>query len=67
VGRGSVDAWAAALLTKADLGIGPQVSLLSKLDHIAGTGGGAPAWLASHPKSAERIAAIRRLEAGWRA
>lgn len=61
------DAWAAALMTRAGFGVGPQVSLLSKLDHIAGTGGGAPAWLASHPKGAERIAAIRRLEAGWRA
>jgi putative metalloprotease len=61
------DAWAAALMTRAGFGVDPQVSLLSKLDHIAGAGGGAPAWLASHPKGAERIAAIRRLEAGWRA
>lgn len=60
------DAYAAALMTKAGLGSGPQTSLLAKLDRTAGLGGGAPVWLASHPPSAERIAAIRRLEDGWR-
>jgi putative metalloprotease len=61
------DAYAAALMTKAGLGTGPQVSLLAKLDRIAGMGGGAPVWLASHPPSAERIRAIETLAAGWRA
>jgi metalloprotease len=60
------DAYAAALMTKAGLGTGPQVSLLSKLDRIAGVGGGAPVWLASHPPSAERIRAIETLAEGWR-
>jgi putative metalloprotease len=61
------DAYAAALMTKAGLGTGPQVSLLGKLDRMAGMGGGAPVWLASHPPSAERIRAIETLAAGWRA
>ncbi|WP_111430775.1 M48 family metallopeptidase [Rhodobacteraceae bacterium DSL-40] len=59
------DAYAAALMTKAGLGTGPQVSLLAKLERLAGAGGRAPVWLASHPPTAERIAAIRRLEMGW--
>jgi putative metalloprotease len=61
------DAYAAALMTKAGLGTGPQVALLAKLQTMAGIGGGAPAWLASHPPTRDRIAAIRALEAGWRA
>jgi putative metalloprotease len=59
------DAYAAALLTKAGIGVAPQVSLLEKLESIAGIGGRPPVWLASHPGTADRIAAIRRLEAGW--
>jgi putative metalloprotease len=59
------DAYAAALLTKAGIGVAPQVSLLEKLESIAGMGGRPPVWLASHPGTADRIAAIRRLEAGW--
>ncbi len=61
------DAYAAALMSKAGFGVGPQVALLAKLERIAGVGGGAPAWIASHPRTAERIAAIERLDAGWRA
>jgi putative metalloprotease len=60
------DAYAAALMTKAGIGTGPQVSLLAKLDRMAGMGGGAPVWLASHPPSTERIRAIETLAAGWR-
>jgi putative metalloprotease len=59
------DAYAAALMTKAGLGAEPQASLLAKLDRTAGLGGGPPVWLASHPPSADRIAAIRRLTQGW--
>ncbi|MGB3409210.1 MAG: M48 family metallopeptidase [Jannaschia sp.] len=60
------DAYASALMVKAGLGTGPQKSLFSKLSKLTGMGGnGAPAWLMSHPKSEDRIAAIERLEARW--
>jgi len=60
------DAYAAALLTKAGIGTGPQKSLFGKLERLTGSGMSAPpAWLMSHPKTAERIAAIEKLEANW--
>lgn len=59
------DEYAAALLTKAGYGIAPQVSLFGKLDAWSGGGGAAPAWLMSHPKTEQRIAALRKLEARW--
>ncbi|CUH80638.1 Metalloprotease LoiP precursor [Tritonibacter multivorans] len=60
------DEYAAALLTKAGVGIGPQISLFEKLDEMTqGRGGMAPAWLMSHPKTDDRVAALRRLEAKW--
>ncbi|MEM7490620.1 MAG: M48 family metallopeptidase [Pseudomonadota bacterium] len=60
------DAYASALLTKAGIGTAPQKALFQKLDKLTGLGGkGAPAWLMSHPKTAERIAAIETLEARW--
>lgn len=60
------DAYAAALLTKAGIGTAPQKSLFAKLEALAGGAGGKmPAWLMSHPKSSERIAAIESLEARW--
>lgn len=60
------DAYAAALLTKMGVGVGPQISLFEKLDALtASQAGRAPAWLLSHPKSAERIEALRTLEARW--
>lgn len=58
------DAWAAAVLTRAGLGTGPQKSLLARLEGLAG-GAGGPAWLMSHPRIRDRIAAIERLEARW--
>ena len=61
------DAYAAALLTKAGIGTGPQKSLFRKLAALTGGGGATPAWLMSHPKTDARIAAIDRLEAGWAA
>ncbi|HDR28070.1 M48 family metalloprotease [Rhodovulum sp.] len=62
------DAYAAALLTKAGIGTGPQKSLFHKLDELtAGRGGVMPAWLMSHPKTEERIKAIETLEARWTA
>lgn len=60
------DAYAAALLTKAGIGTGPQKSLFRKLEALTGTNAGAvPAWLMSHPKIDDRIGAIESLEARW--
>ncbi|SLN41243.1 Metalloprotease LoiP precursor [Roseivivax jejudonensis] len=60
------DAYAAALLSKAGIGIGPQKSLFRKLEQLTKSGGGAmPAWLLSHPKTEERIAALETLEQRW--
>lgn len=60
------DAYASALLTKAGIGTEPQKSLFIKLEKLTGGIGGAmPAWMMSHPKSAERIAAIEANEAKW--
>ncbi|NDW44007.1 M48 family metallopeptidase [Ruegeria sp. PrR005] len=62
------DEYAAALLTKAGIGVAPQKSLFHKLDALTQQRAGvAPAWLLSHPKTAERIAALDRLEARWQA
>ena len=60
------DAYAAALMTKSGIGTGAQKSLFEKLGRMTGAGGnGMPAWMMSHPKSEERIAAIETLEARW--
>lgn len=60
------DAYAAALLTKAGIGIGPQKSLFRKLDKLtAQRAGAAPAWLMSHPHTHERIAELEKLETRW--
>ena len=60
------DAYAAALLTKAGIGVGPQKSLFKKLEALTGARSGAvPAWLMSHPKTEERVAALEALEARW--
>lgn len=62
------DAYASALLTKAGIGTEPQKSLFRKLDLLTEQRGGAmPAWLMSHPKTAERIKAIEALEEKWAA
>lgn len=61
------DEYAAALLIKSGIGTVPQISLLSKLEALTKTGhGAAPAWLMSHPKTPDRIAAIEKIEADWR-
>ena len=61
------DAYASALLVSTGIGTSPQKSLFEKLEGLAGLkGGGAPAWLMSHPKTADRISAIEALEARWR-
>ena len=60
------DAYASALLTKAGIGTAPQKSLFEKLERLTkGRGGAAPAWLMSHPRTADRIAAIEKLEERW--
>lgn len=60
------DEYAAALLTKAGIGIGPQKSLFHKLEELTGQRAGVtPAWLMSHPKTHERIAALEVLETRW--
>ncbi|MQQ07397.1 M48 family metalloprotease [Epibacterium sp. SM1979] len=60
------DEYAAALLTKAGIGIAPQKALFRKLDELTQSRAGmAPAWLMSHPKTEERIAALEKLETQW--
>lgn len=60
------DAYASALLMKAGIGTGPQKSLFRKLQSLTNqAGAGIPAWLLSHPKTEERIAAIEANEARW--
>ena len=60
------DAYAAALLTKAGIGVEPQKSLFRKLEALTqSNAGSAPAWLLSHPKTDKRIEALEKLEARW--
>ena len=60
------DAYASALMVKAGIGTAPQKSLFQKLEALTqARAGTAPAWLMSHPKTADRIAAIERLEKAW--
>ncbi|MDE9448884.1 M48 family metallopeptidase [Aliiroseovarius sp. Z3] len=60
------DAYATALLIKSGIGADPQKSLFGKLDALTKNRAGVmPAWLMSHPKTAERIAAIEKNEAKW--
>lgn len=60
------DAYASALLIKTGIGTSPQKSLFRKLQALtAHHAEGVPAWLLSHPKADERIAAIEANEARW--
>ena len=60
------DAYAAALLTKAGIGVAPQKSLFRKLEGLTQQRAGVvPAWLMSHPKTQERIEALEALERRW--
>jgi putative metalloprotease len=62
------DAYASALLTKSGIGTAPQKTLFGKLEALTKSNAGAiPAWFLSHPKSADRIAAIEANEAKWTA
>ena len=60
------DAYASALLVKSGIGTAPQKSLFQKLDALTKQrSGAAPAWLMSHPKTADRIRAIEANEINW--
>ena len=60
------DAYASALLVKSGIGTGPQKSLFTKLEKLTGArGASVPAWMMSHPKTQQRIAAIEANEAKW--
>ncbi|MES2144670.1 MAG: M48 family metallopeptidase [Pseudomonadota bacterium] len=60
------DAYASALLIKSGIGTGPQKSLFVKLGTLTGSRAeGVPAWLLSHPRTEERIAAIAANEVRW--
>lgn len=62
------DAYASALLVKAGIGTAGQKSLFGKLEKLTGGAGrGTPAWMLSHPKTPQRIAAIEANEAKWQA
>lgn len=61
----AADEYAAALLTKAGIGTEGQKSLLSRLSALTGMRGAPPVWLASHPKTEDRVAAIEALEKRW--
>ena len=53
-------------MPKAGIGTAPQKSLFEKLEALTQSRAGAmPAWLMSHPKTTERIAAIEKLETRW--
>lgn len=59
------DEFAAALMVKAGYGTAPQISLFQRLDALTGGSARPPEWMASHPKTEARIAAIRAAEARW--
>ena len=60
------DAYAAALLVKAGIGIGPQIALFHKLEKLTEARAGVvPAWLMSHPKTDDRIRALEALQTKW--
>lgn len=60
------DAYASALLVKSGIGTAPQISLFEKLEKLTGARGASnPAWMLSHPKTAERIKAITSNTQKW--
>ena len=61
------DAYAAALLQRTGIGTEAQISLFEKLSKLTGSTGQPLAWLMSHPKTEDRIAAIEKLETEWKA
>lgn len=69
------DEWASALMIKSGYSTAPQKSLFAKLDALTGaettsifgpsSASQIPAWLRTHPKTPQRIAAIEANEARW--
>jgi putative metalloprotease len=59
------DAYASAVMIKAGFGTEPQKSLFQKLEALTGQSNTMPAWMMSHPKTSERIAAIEANEQKW--
>lgn len=59
------DAYAAALMSKSGIGTNAQISLLKKLEFLVKDGGTRPQWLMSHPKTSDRIMAIKELTKKW--
>lgn len=60
------DEYAAALLSKAGIGIAPQIAMFEKLeDWTKHRRGLAPAWMLSHPDTQDRIKALQKLEQKW--
>lgn len=59
------DAFATALMVRSGIGSDAQKSLLRKLDSLSRGSHDTPAWLQSHPKTRDRIAAIERIEGKW--
>ena len=58
------DEFASALLNKTGIGTGPQISLFEKLEALSGQTGQLPAWMMSHPRTEDRIAAIKARNPG---
>ena len=58
------DEFASALLNKSGIGTGPQISLFEKLEALSEQTGQLPAWMMSHPKTEDRIAAIKARNPG---
>jgi putative metalloprotease len=60
------DEYAAALLSKAGIGIAPQIAMFEKLEGWTKDRRGlAPAWMLSHPDTQDRIKALQQLEQKW--
>ncbi len=59
------DEYASALLIKAGIGTAPQKALFAKLDALTGGAAPRPAWMMSHPRAPDRIAAIEAHETRW--
>ena len=59
------DAYAAALLIKSKIGVEPQISMFEKLGKLSGESGQPLAWMMSHPKTTDRITAIKKLQNKW--
>ena len=61
------DAYASALLIKSGIGTAPQIKLFEKLEKLTNSSSsGAPAWLLSHPKTLDRITAIKKMNLNGR-